>query len=100
MAGRSFLFGYSVLSARRTDIERLMNLCGERAIPFSDIVIDEELRSRLTEITGSSAVSFANSFGGELIFNRLATTDANGSETSLKDEVKLILSIIKEVKQS
>lgn len=42
MAGRSFLFGYSVLSARRTDIERLMNLCGERAIPFSDIVIDEE----------------------------------------------------------
>ena len=66
----------------------------------ADIVIDEELRSRLTEITGSSAVSFANSFGGELIFNRLATTDANGLETSLKDEVKLILSIIKEVKQS
>ena len=42
MTGRSFLFGYTVFSGRGEDVERIINICNERTIPFSNIVVDEE----------------------------------------------------------
>ena len=42
MTGRSFLFGYAVFSARASDIEKIINTCNEKRIPFSGISFDGE----------------------------------------------------------
>lgn len=42
MAGRSFLLGYTVFSGRGEDVEKIINICNEQSIPFSNIIIDEE----------------------------------------------------------
>ena len=38
----SFLFGYSIISSHAENAERIINLCNERKIPFSEVVLEDE----------------------------------------------------------
>lgn len=59
--------------------------------------VDEELYSKIVEITDGSAVRFVNSLGGEIIFNSLSTVESNGKEISLRDESSLLIELIKAI---
>ena len=42
MTGRSFLFGYSIILGHAEDAEKIINLCNEKRIPFSKIILEDD----------------------------------------------------------
>ena len=42
MTGRSFLFGYSIILGHAKDAEKIINLCNEKRIPFSKIILEDD----------------------------------------------------------
>ena len=42
MTGKSFLFGYSVISSDAKNAEKIINLCNEKAISFTKVIFEED----------------------------------------------------------
>lgn len=42
MTGKSFLFGYSIISSEAQNAEKIINLCNEKAISFSKAVFEDD----------------------------------------------------------
>ena len=45
MSVKSFLLGYSVISSPKENAEKIINVCNENALPFSSVIISEDILS-------------------------------------------------------